>query len=160
MGLLDAMVGRCFRDETAGRVVVFPSDRRGRGYLLRSAAEEQKVRSFLKLYLCAHFPILLLGYGLAYAISVPLVYALDRPAAHILRSAFIFSAVFGVIAGIPYLLFWRTYLSTRMSFVAAQDEIEVVGTPPLDRRVLVFAAVAALFALIALGVVFFLVRAK
>jgi hypothetical protein len=42
MGLLDSIVSNAFRDEKAGRVVVFSGDRRSRGYIVRSAAEEPK----------------------------------------------------------------------------------------------------------------------
>ena len=42
MGLLDSIVSRSFRDEKAGRVVVFAGDRRNRGYVVRSDAEGTK----------------------------------------------------------------------------------------------------------------------
>jgi hypothetical protein len=42
MALLDSIVGACFRDEKAGRVVVFSGDRRTRGYVVRSESEELK----------------------------------------------------------------------------------------------------------------------
>jgi hypothetical protein len=50
MGLLDARVDRAFRNENGSRVVVFAGDRRGRGYVVASPAEEAKIRSFLKMY--------------------------------------------------------------------------------------------------------------
>jgi hypothetical protein len=48
MGLLDALVSSCFRDDQAGRVVVLPVDRRIRGYLVKSEPDELKIRAFLK----------------------------------------------------------------------------------------------------------------
>jgi hypothetical protein len=65
MAFLDSIVGACFRDEEAGRVVVFSGDRPTRGYVVRSESEELKIRSFLKMFYFAHFSILLLGYSLA-----------------------------------------------------------------------------------------------
>jgi hypothetical protein len=49
MGLLDSIVGQCFRDEKAGRVVVFTGDRRNRGYLVKSTDQELKIKAFLKV---------------------------------------------------------------------------------------------------------------
>jgi len=54
MGLLDSIVSNAFRDEKAGRVVVFSGDRWSRGYIVRSAAEELKIKSFLKMFYFAH----------------------------------------------------------------------------------------------------------
>src|SRR6202045_4255504 len=70
MGLVDSIVGKGFRDEKAGRVVVFAGDRRNRGYVVKSAAEELKIRSFLKMFYFAHLSILLLGGLLANAWSI------------------------------------------------------------------------------------------
>jgi hypothetical protein len=108
MSLLDSIVGQCFRDEKAGRVVVFTGDRRNRGYLVKSTAQELKIRAFLKMFFCGHLSIFLLGYFLAYESSMELVYALGRPAAHLFRSIFIFLGIYFVV-GLPYLLFWRSY---------------------------------------------------
>jgi hypothetical protein len=58
MGLLDSMVSRAFRDEHTGRVVVFSGDRHGRGYIVRSASDELKIKSFLKMFYIAYFAIL------------------------------------------------------------------------------------------------------
>jgi len=44
MGFIDLLVNRSFRDEPTGRVVVFDGVGRGRGYLLRSLADEQRIR--------------------------------------------------------------------------------------------------------------------
>ena len=69
MGLLDSIVGKSFRDEKVGRVVVFTGDRRNRGYVLKSESEELRIRSFLKMFYFAHFSILLLGIQVANAWS-------------------------------------------------------------------------------------------
>jgi len=46
MGLINYLVGAQFRDEKAGRVIVFPGDRRGRGYVVKSEADESKSDPF------------------------------------------------------------------------------------------------------------------
>jgi len=50
MGLIDAIVDRSFRDTPAGRVVVFSGDPRKRGYVVKSLAEEKRIKSFLKMF--------------------------------------------------------------------------------------------------------------
>ena len=67
MGLLDFLVSRHFRDEEGGRVVVFQGDRRNRGYVVTSDAEESKIRSFLKMFHVADLAITILGGQLAIA---------------------------------------------------------------------------------------------
>jgi hypothetical protein len=65
MGFLDSLVGRSFPDEQGARIVVFSGDRGTRGYVVRSEAEELKIRWFLKMFYFAHFSVLLLGMLLA-----------------------------------------------------------------------------------------------
>jgi hypothetical protein len=103
MSLLDSIVGRCFRDEKAGRVVVFVGNRRHRGYVVKSEAEELKIRSFLKMFCFASLSILLLGYVLAFESSMQLNYALGRPARHLLRTGAITFGIFFLVQGLPYL---------------------------------------------------------
>lgn len=67
MGFFDSLVSRSFRNEKAGRVVVFSGDRSHRGYLVRSAADELKIKSFLKMFLFAQLSIQSLGMFLTIA---------------------------------------------------------------------------------------------
>ena len=127
MDLLDLIAGANFRNETAGRVVVFPIWRRNRGYVVRSESEEQKIKSFLKMFYCAHFSILLLGYFLASEWSRELSYALGRPAAHLLRPAGFSLGIDSLVVGVPYLLVWRSYKKAFLSFISAQDEVLVAS---------------------------------
>jgi len=101
MALLESIVGACFRDEKAGRVVVFPGDRRTRGYVVRSESEELRTRSFLKMFYFAHFSILLLGYFLASEWSREIYRALGRPEAHFFRAMCISLGVYFLVAGSP-----------------------------------------------------------
>jgi hypothetical protein len=50
MGLIDSIVNRSFRETSAGRVVVFSGDPRKLAYLVRSRADEQKIRAFLETF--------------------------------------------------------------------------------------------------------------
>src|ERR1700704_1789719 len=129
MGLLDSIVGKHFRDDRAGRVVVFTGDRRNRGYIVRSESEELKIRSFLKMFYFAHFSILLLGMLVANAWStfVIHIHTFGRPDAHVLRTLGISLAIYSLLVGVPYFLLWRSYKKARLNFVSAQDEVLVSG---------------------------------
>jgi hypothetical protein len=137
MGILSGIVDPCFRDDKTGRVVVFPGDGRKRGYLVKSGADEQKIRAFLQMFYSAHFAIFALGYFLAseWSRDIYHLHLLGNPADHLLRSGMISVGVFLVVVGLPYLLLWRSYKNTRMSFVSAEDEILVtVGGPRQSRQ--------------------------
>ena len=128
MALLDSIVGARFRDEKAGRVVVFYGDRRARGYVVRSESEELKIRSFLKMFYFAHFSILLLGYFLASEWSRGIYHALGRPEDHLFRAMFVSLAVYSLVVGLPYFLLWRSYKKAFVSFVSPEDEALVSGS--------------------------------
>jgi hypothetical protein len=159
MSFLDAMVTRCFRDSEAGRVIIFPLDSRKRAYLVKSESEERKIRPFLKVFFSAHLTILLLTYLLAYESSMQLVYALGRPAAHLLQTLCIFVGIWALVS-IPYLLIWRTYKKAFISFVSAQDEVQVSAGSPSGRLTLLGIAVTVFVILIILGAIWFLVGGK
>jgi hypothetical protein len=135
MGLLDSIVSVAFRDESVGRVVVFSGDRRNRGYIVSSAAEELKIKSFLKMFYFAQWYILVLGMMLANAWSTFFVHleGMGRPIEHVARNM---SIVFGVycVVGLPYLFLWRLYKKALPSFVSAQDAVEVSGQHPRQRH--------------------------
>ena len=152
MGLLDLLVAPCFRDEKAGRVVIFPGDRRNRGYVVRSEAEELKIRAFLKMFFCAHASILLLGGLLASGWSTDLRHVLDRQAAHVLRTEGIFLGMYLLVVGVPYFLVWRSYEKAFVSFISPQDEVLVSGKRPRQRQVvgMIVFAIAILLGVILL----------
>jgi hypothetical protein len=158
MGLLDSVVGQCFKDEKAGRVVVFMGDRRNRGYLVTSTDQELRIRAFLKMFFCAHLAIFLLGYLLAYESSMELAYALGRPAAHLFRTIAISLGIYFLV-GLPYLLFWRSYKKALLSFVSAQDEVLLSGKHPRQQRVLLAVGMITIAIVILLGVML-LIRTK
>jgi hypothetical protein len=159
MALLDSIVSANFKSEKAGRAVVFPGDRRHRGYVVKSPAEELKIRSFLKMFYCAHFSILFLGYFLGFEWSRQIYRALGRPEAHFFRAVCISLGVYLLVTGVPYFLFWSSYKKALLSFVSPEDEVLVSGRRAGWQRISAFAAGA----LIVLGLgllVAFAVRHK
>jgi hypothetical protein len=140
MALLDSIVGACFRDEKAGRVVVFYGDRRTRGYVVRSESEELKIRSFLRMFYFAHFSVLLLGYFLASEWSRGIYHALGRPEEHLFRAMCISLAVYSLVVGLPYFLLWRSYKKAFVSFVLPEDEVLVSGRRAGRQRIFIFIA--------------------
>lgn len=159
MSLLDAIVAPSFRNVKAGRVVVFTGDRGNRGYLVKSQADERKISSFLKMFYAAHFAIFLLGYFLASEWSRELVYALGRPAAHILRTSCIFLGIYSLVVGLPYLLLWRSYKTALSSFVSTEDEVQVASKGPGQRQILAGVGLITFGILILCGVMW-LIRFK
>lgn len=162
MDLVDSIVGKSFRDEKAGRVVVFAGDRHNRGYLVKSDAEELKIRSFLKMFYFAHFSILLLGMLVANAWSAFIIHihAFGRPDAHLLRTVSIFLAIYSLLVGAPYFLLWRSYKKAFLSFVSVQDEVLVSGRSGERQSWIVSLWLVAFGALILLGAIFYLVARK
>jgi hypothetical protein len=162
MGLLDSIVSSAFRDDKAGRVVVFSGDRRNRGYIVRSAADELKIKSFLKMFYFAHLYLLLLGMLLSNAWSTFVLHleGMGRPIEHIARNMGIALGVYCVVVGLPYFFLWRSYKKALPSFVSAQDEVEVTGGyGPRKRWMLVFVAFGVALLVLAAGL-FWMVRAK
>ena len=152
MGLIDALVNRSFRETPAGRVVVFSGDPRKRGYLVRSPVDEQKIRSFLKMFYFAHLSILVLGILLSQGCASWLAYgSYDRPARHLLGSVSIFVAIYCLVVGLPYALLWRAYKRALPSFTDPADEVSLTGIRA-PRRQWILLAVAS-FALLILGVI-------
>ncbi len=152
MGLIDALVNRSFRETPAGRVVVFSGDPRKRGYLLRSRGEEQKIRSFLKMFYFADLAILGLGILLSQACASWFAYgSRDRPAHHLLGSVSIFIAVYCLVVGLPYAFLWRAYKRALPSFTDPADEVSLTGINARDRQWIVLAVAG--FALLILGVI-------
>ncbi len=156
MGLLDTIVGRLFRDEKAGRVVTFPVDSRYRGYLVRSESEELKVRAFLKMYYFAELLLQLVSLLLTVGWLVELGNASVRSVAQFLRSGAIFLGIYSVMVALPYFLLLRTYRKSLLSFVSAEDEV-VVSEKIAGRQ---FWAVIVGVLVLAIGVIFYLIRVK
>jgi hypothetical protein len=159
MSLLDSIVGAQFRNEKAGRVIVFAGDRRGRGYIVRSEVEEQKIRSFLKMFYYAHFSILSLGFFLASGWSHDIYTELGRPAEHLYRAMGVAFVVYFLVVGLPDILLWRAYKKAFANFVSPQDEVVVSRGTSNPKLVYIGVAIIA-FALLLAFAVFFLVRAK
>ncbi len=161
MSFLDLIVDANFRSENAGRVVVFSGVSRNRGYLVKSPADELRIKSFLKMFYFAHFAMLWLGILLSVAWSTSLNHILGKPEDHLARTMVIFIGIYCLVAGLPYWLLWRSFKKSIFTFVSAQDEVVVSGTSPSQRRWRLVAICITAFAavLMALGGLV-LIRAK
>ncbi len=146
MGLLDYVVNRSFANVKASRVVVFPGDRASRGYVVRSEADELRIRSFIKLFYVARSSIVLLALWLAAEWSKDINNALGRPDEHLLRTSGVVLGTYLFIMGTPYLLLRWTYEKAIASFVSAQDEVVILGKGVAGRRW------AVVIAMITLGI--------
>jgi hypothetical protein len=112
------------------------------------------------MFTAAHVSILILGYFLASEWSRELVYALGRPAAHLLRTMGIFLGIYSLVVLAPYILLWRAYKKALFSFVTAQDEVSASGRPAWSRQLaLIVFGLIALGMLLLIGATWF-VRAK
>jgi hypothetical protein len=136
MSLLDLVVDTNFRDEKAGRVVVFSGVGRNKGYLVKSPADELKIKSFLKMFYFAHFAILSLGILLSSLCSTSLNHMLGRPEDHLARTMGLFLGIYLLVVGLPYLFLWRSFKKSIFTFVSAQDEVVVLGKGPSQQRLL------------------------
>jgi hypothetical protein len=160
MGLLDSLVDRSFANEEAGRVVVFPGDRRTRGYIVRSNADELRIRSFLKLFYVARSSVFLLGLWLAAGWSKDINNALGRPDEHLLRTSGVIFGTYLLILGTPYLLLRRTYEKAIVNFVSTQDEVVILEKGAVGRRWSVIIAVITLGIAIAVLFAFHVMQRK
>jgi hypothetical protein len=161
MGLLEAAIGRHFRDEKVGRVVVFARGGRDRAYIVNSGPEEAKIISFLKMFYFAEYSILLLGSSLAFAWSIFFtnLQSLGRPESHLVRTGGIYLGIYTLLVGIPNWLLRRSYKKSFSSFVSAEHEV-AVSRGAVGRQGWVAYAVAALALAILALIWFYLVRAK
>jgi hypothetical protein len=161
MSILDLIVDANFRTENAGRIVVFSGDRRHRGYLVRSPADELRIKSFLKMFYFAHFSILSLGILLSSAWSTFFNHIFSRHEEHLARTVGIFIGIYSLVVGLPYWLLWRSFKKSILTFVSAQDQVVVSGTSPSQQRWRLVAIGIAAFAflIMALGLLL-LIRAK
>jgi len=142
MGLIDAIVDRSFRETQSGRVVVFSGERRKRGYLVRSVAEEKKIRSFLKMFYFAHLYILVFGLLFSQGCASWLAYAsFERPAHHLVGSVAFFLVIYLLMVGLPYALLWRAYKRALSSFAAPADEVLLTGIDASSRQWILLAVV-------------------
>jgi hypothetical protein len=162
MSLLDAIVGRAFRNEKAGRVVVFTGDRRHRGYIVRCESDELRIRSFLKMFYFAHFSILVLGMLVANAWSSFVIHidSLGRPAEHLLRTQSIFIGIYSIVVGLPYFLLGRSHKRSLSSFVSSQDEVLVSGTAENRQSWITYLAIIVFITLVLSGVIFYLIQRR
>ena len=152
MSFLDVAVARAFRDEPAGRVVVPVGLRQRRGYLIRSSADEHKIRAFLKLFLFAQMAIQTLGMLAAFGVTnVGRQWNQAATLHDVIVMVVSFVVAYGLLAVLPLVLLFATYRRALMSFFSAQDEVAVGPAPAAQARWLLIAAMAGVTLLLALG---------
>jgi hypothetical protein len=160
MGLIDAVVNRSFRDTQSGRVVVFSGDPRKRGYLVKSLAEEQKIKSFLKMFYFAHLYILVFGMMFSQGCASWFTYGtFAKPAHHLLGSVSFFVGIYLLMVGLPYTFLWRAYKRALTSFTAPADEVLLTGIEASGRR-WILPAVVGFALLIVAAILVLAVRPK
>jgi hypothetical protein len=153
MSFLDVAVAPAFRDEQAGRVVVPVGLRRRRGYLVRSSADEHKIRAFLKLFVFAQMTIQTLGTVAAFGTAnVGRQWNQAATVHDVIVMAASFVVAYALFAVLPLLLLFATYRQALASFFSAQDEVPVGPAPLGQARWLFIAAVAGVTLLLALGI--------
>jgi len=158
MGLLDYIVAKHFRDEPAGRVVVFGGDRRNQGYLVASESDQRKITAFLKMYYAAELSIQLVSTLVTIWWITELTNSSDTSFPRIAKSGAIFLGVYSLVVAAPYIFLRRAYKRELLAFVSGQEEVAVSGKP-VGRQSWVALAVIAALVLLAL-VIFYLVQAK
>jgi hypothetical protein len=158
MGVIDAIVGRSFRDTQSGRVVIFSGDARKRGYVVRTVAEENKIKSFLKMFYFAHLYILVFGLMFSQGCALWFSYGtFDRPAHHLLGSVSIFVGIYLLMVGAPYALLWRAYKRALTSFTAPADEV-LLTENETSRRQWILPAVVGVALVILAAILMLVVR--
>jgi hypothetical protein len=153
MSFLDVAVAPAFRDEPAGRVVVPLGLRRRRGYLVRSSADEQKIRAFLKLFLFAQMALQMLGMLAAFGLTnVGRQWNAAENAHDVIVMAVSFVVAYGLLAILPLVLLFAIYRRALTSFFAAEDEVTVGPAPVAQARRLLVTAGIGVMLLLALGI--------
>jgi hypothetical protein len=153
MSFLDVAVAPAFRDEAAGRVVVPIGLRRRRGYLVRSSADEHRIRAFLKLFLFAQMAIQTLGMLAAFGVTNLGRQWNQAATAHdVIVMVVSFVVAYGLLAILPLVLLFATYRRALSSFFSAQDEVAVGPAPMAQARWLLVATMLGITLLLAIGV--------
>jgi hypothetical protein len=153
MSFLDVAVAPAFRDEPAGRVVVPVGLRRRRGYLVRSSADEPKIRAFLKLFVFAQMTIQTLGMVAAFGVANVGRQWNEAATLHdVIVMALSFVVAYALLAVLPLVLLFATYRHALTGFFSAQDEVAVGPAPIAQARWLLIAAVLGITLLLAIGI--------
>jgi len=131
MGFFDRAIDTFFRDQAGERVVILNITGRRRGYRVASAAEEAKLKAFLRMFMFAQMSIQLLGLFATFGWVQEVRLAFGRavrwsdllaPAAEILIA-------YGVFVILPLIFLWRAYRRALQSFVALDDEVPLSALP-------------------------------
>ena len=156
MGFLDRAIDGSFRDQAQGRVVVLYVKGRSRGYRIASAAEEAKIRAFIKMFTFAQMSIQLLGLFATFGWVDSLRGEFGRAErwSDLLGPAVTIVIAYSVFAILPLILLWRLYRRSLSSLVALDEEVPVAPSPAARTWRLVATVLGGLMLL--LGIVIFL----
>jgi hypothetical protein len=155
MGLLDAIVGRSFSNEEAGRVVTFRVNGRYRAYVVRSESEELKIRAFLKMHSFAELLLRLVALLLTVGWLVVLGDT-SVGSARFLRIGAVFAGMYLFAVALPYVSLSRTYKRELLGFVSVEDQV-AVSRRNAGQRFWVFMVA---FLVLAIGFIFYLMWAN
>jgi len=159
MGILDNLVDRQFAKDDSGRLVFLPRGPRRPGYFVDSA-DEQQIKSLVKIYGLAAMLINMIGSTASIAFTLWLV-ADEHPAslAHKLKFGLV---VYAISASLlyygPALLLWKVYRRAVVELCSSLTAVDPASAhltrlPSTSRRiVLVLLASGLLF--LALGILF------
>jgi hypothetical protein len=155
MGFLDRTIDSSFRDQAGGRVVVLNLKGRSCGYRVASAAEEARIRAFMKMFLFAQFSIQLLGLfaTIGWLDSVRVEFGRAVRWSDLLVPAATTLIAYCVFVVLPLIFLWRAYRRGFASFVAIDEELPVSASPV---RRAVWLALAAGLALLIIAAVLIL----
>jgi hypothetical protein len=120
---IDLAVNSQFKKDSTGRSVFLPMVSKKNGYFVDSKPDEDKIRSFVKMYRSAMLLVALLGYVTIYAVPT-LLNAFARPSP--LKSRLVIVALVSSVAALLFLsavcILWSAYKDGIRSVTSSLSE--------------------------------------
>jgi hypothetical protein len=140
--LIDRVAELQFRKDPRGRSVFLPLGPRGKAYFVDGIADEQKIKSFVKMYKSASTLISLLTFPAVYFPGVFLAdFAGLSPKSHRLAISFAVSMFFALVLATLQLILWAAYKETVPGMTSSLPEVgpdlrnQLTEISPQQRRV-------------------------
>ena len=140
--LIDRAAELQFRKDPSGRSVFLPLGPRGKAYYVDTAADEQKIKSFVKMYKSSSTLISLLTFPAVYFPGVFLAdFAGLIPKSHRLAVSFAVSMFFALVLATLQLILWAVYKGTVPGVTSSLLEVgadlrnQITEASPQQRRV-------------------------
>jgi hypothetical protein len=122
--LMDRAVDFQFRKDPSGRSVFLPLGSRGKAYFVGTAADEQKIKSFVKMYKSTSTLISLLTFPSVYIPGVMLAdFAGLSPKFQRLTVAFAVSMFFALVLAALQAILWGVYKATVPGITSSLIEV-------------------------------------